>query len=961
MTMNAMNPVRKDTIDMGRLKILVSDKTDAAMNQSRGKLFEAVMSAILSKNGYRVDGIRHTDPHLMELDIEGKHIETGFPFFAACRYSETQISERDIQAFYGRYMIRWHENNQCHGLFIVLPGFDEAGGKFYREHIKNNEYATTFLYEENDVLKAISEMPGHVGPAQLADRIPPDKGEIGKSLLLYTKRGMFWALPISSFGKNTPDKITFFDVKGAPVSDRSAIAFLVKLHPALADFDCIRMDKTILLQPGLFPDVDPVVEVSGSAKCFEYQFPASPQHFVGRKSIFAILDTFGNQILHQQTKDRGIVIEAPLGWGKSSMVLASVAHVKKKGHLAVAVDCRTASSSTFVPSVIDYIALKSGNLHGRNRQEDQKKSIPAFGDAAQWILDVGQELESRGKLMFIFFDQFEHVFFLPDVLRQIKDLFLNIYDKQTNIVMGFSWDRRLIFSNRAFSDLGFDAVTEKCRHMILPAFSRDDIDALLKRLVKEMDEPLTKDLRSFLHKFSQGYPWLLKILCFHVKIARHSGIPQPAVPGILLGIEELFRQEFQDLSDAERYTLHQIAESVPDGLSSSFETLDPKVIRSLVRRGLIKNVGTAVDVSWNILRHYLNAGGLPFRDHFLFNTAIGHVVDALKILYDADGILDISVFKNRTGMSDLAFYGLAKDMDLAGLVTFSQGKVFLKPDLSGSDHDLSVVVRNFLRSRLSENHSVSEILKALKDSRVLTMGDISTLLETLSPSIKIKKRAWLTHAQVLGQWLDAADLALLDKIDKKLIYFDPEDEIKERDLFLPMRRGSKTPRVQYAPVENIAVRLVQALQGDGIVDWTGFSKNTIFGALAALEDLGFIQRKTPLIKVLPRAKIFFDHPNQRPFLFAEGALQLTSFSVFIDILKSKQTKGSTISELGLELRERLGAKWKKSTSESIAKVMLNWARHAKLAPGVFAKIRKGPIKGWKKKKDRQLSLFKRDL
>jgi hypothetical protein len=946
---------------MGRLKILVSDKTDTAVNRSRGKLFEAVMTDILSKNGYRVDGIHHTGLRLIELDIEGKHIETGTPLYAACRYSETQVSERDLQAFYGRYMIRWHENNQCHGLFIVLPGLDEAAGIFYREHIKNNEHVTTFLYEENDVLKALSEMPGHVGPDQLADRIPPDKGETGKSILLYTKRGMFWAWPITSFGKNSPDKIAFFDGKGAPVSDRSVIAFLVKLYPALADFDPILTDKTIYLQPGLFPDADPVVEVSGSANCFEYQFPASPKHFVGRKSFFDILDTLTNQVLHHQTKDRGIVIEAPLGWGKSSMILASAAHVQKNGHIAVAVDCRTASSSTFVPRIINHVALKSGSLDGINRQEDQKKSIPAFGDAVQWILDIGQQLESRNKLMFIFFDQFEHIFFLPDVLRQIKDLFFNISDKQTNIVMGFSWDRRLIFSDRAFTGLGFDAVTEKCQHMILPAFSRAEIDVLLKRLVKEMGEPLTKELRSFLHKFSQGYPWLLKILCFHVKIARHSGIPQSAVPGILMGVEGLFRQEFQDLSDAERSALHQIAGSVPERLSASFETVDPQVIQSLVCRGLIKNVGTSVDVSWNILRHYLNAGSLPFHDHFLFNTAIGQVIDALKVLYDADGILDVPVFKNRTGMSDHAFYGLVKDMDLAGLVTFSQGKVFLKLDLSDSDHDLTVAVRNSLRSRLSENHSVSEILKTLKDSRTLTMADISTLLETLSPSIKIKKRAWLIHAQVLGGWLDAADLALLDKINKKLVYFDPESEIKERDLFLPKRRGGETPRIQYVPVENIAIRLVQALQGDGIVDWTGFSKNTIFGALAALEDLGFIQRKTPLIKVLPRAKNFFAHPNQRPFIFAEGALQLTSFSLFIEILKSKQTKGSTISALGRELRERLGARWKESTAESIAKIMLDWARHANLAPGVFVKIRKGPIKGWKKKKDSQMSLFKSDL
>jgi len=100
-----------------------------------------------------------------------------------------------------------------------------------------------------------------------------------------------------------------------------------------------------------------------------------------------------------------------------------------------------------------------------------------------------------------------------------------------------------------------------------------------------------------------------------------------------------------------------------------------------------------------------------------------------------------------------------------------------------------------------------------------------------------------------------------------------------------------------------------------------------------------------------------ENPGDRPFLFAEGALQLASFSVFIEILKTRQIKGGTLLELGRELQEKLGENWKKSTSETIAKIMLDWARHTRLAPGVFAKIRKGPIKGWKKKEDAQMSLF----
>ena len=950
--------VERDNIDMGKLRIFASDRSQHTRIQARGKLFAEMMTRVLNHDGYRIDHILHSDPAQMEIDVQGKHRETGFPFYAACRFSETPMPERDLQASFGRYMIKWHKDRRCHGLFVVLPGFDGSAIKFYREHIKNNTHVTTFLYDEDDALKAISGMPGHVSPDQIAGRIPPDIGKPGEGILLYTQKGMFWAYPIISHGSKTPDKIAIFDGKGELISDRSIIGYLTKLDPAIANFDNISTGKTGPLQPGLFQYSDPIVEVNGSSSCFEYQFPASPRYFVGRKSLFSNLDSFSDQVIHNQTTHRGIVFEGPTGWGKSSMVLASVAHLKKMGHFAVAVDCRTASSSTFIPRVLEYTVGKFGDLDGRIVETDQKKKISGFDSAVRMILDTGQILESKNKLLFIFFDPFENILFLPDVLNQIKKLFLKIVEKQTNIILGFTWDKDLVLSSHAFSNKQLDALADDCRKMILTTFSKAQMGMLLKKLGRELDETLTKGLQSFLEKFSQGYPWLLKILCFHVMVARQSGIPQSDIPGILLGIEELFQQEFQYLSDTERATLHQIAKSIPGRSSALLEMFDPKAVQKLTHQGLIHRIGNTVDISWSIFHDYLNTGDLPFYDHYLLDTAVGQVVHALKLLHAAKGILDVSEFKNQISLSELAFYGLAKDLDLLGIVRFGQGTVLLQLDMSDANQEMEALFRHHLRNRLHKNRLVSEILKALKDNHRLKMVDISSRLESLFPFIKMTRLAWLKHARILAEWLDAADLAVLNKKDKTLIYFDPATDIRVRNIFLPKRRGGKTPRIQYAPVENIAMRLVHALQEDGRVNWTGLHKNTIFRALATLEDLGFILRKAPLIKVLPRAKAFVENPNNRPFLFAEGALQLVSFSVFIEILKSKQIKGGTLLELGHELQEKLKENWKESTSETIAKIMLDWARHTNLAPGVFAKIRKGPIKGWKKKEDAQMSLFK---
>ncbi|MEJ2658511.1 MAG: hypothetical protein P8012_15195, partial [Desulfobacterales bacterium] len=83
-----MNPVKQNAIDARRFKILVSDRTDDAGYRARGKLFETITRHVLGIEGYRIDHVYHRNAVPIELDIQGKHVETGCPFYAACRLSE---------------------------------------------------------------------------------------------------------------------------------------------------------------------------------------------------------------------------------------------------------------------------------------------------------------------------------------------------------------------------------------------------------------------------------------------------------------------------------------------------------------------------------------------------------------------------------------------------------------------------------------------------------------------------------------------------------------------------------------------------------------------------------------------------------------------------------------------------------------------------------------------------------
>ncbi|MBW2198341.1 MAG: hypothetical protein JRF58_10955 [Deltaproteobacteria bacterium] len=942
---------------MARLKILAPGSTKHARTQARGKLFEGLVYQVLDHYGYRVDRLFHANYPGMEIEVEGTHTTTGVPFYADCTFCETPVSAPYLQAFYGKYMARWHQEKRCHGLFIALPGIDSSAGEFYRNYIAKNSDVTAVLYEEDAVLKAVSASPGVAGPDAHAKHVLRNMGTSGDPFLFYTGKSVFWAWIITSEGKENRNRLALFDKTGSLVSDPSVLGYLTELYPKLADFDPIVREETVVLQPGLFQDADEIVEVRGGPECFAYQYPASPGDFVGRKPLLKALDAFAKKVTHKETSHRGVLFEGPSGWGKSSLVLASVARLEKMAHFAVAIDSRTAASPNFIPRLIHDTIEKYGDFGGMLPQGDRSKWMTVGDRGIGSILEMGKVLESNGKLLFIFLDQFDPCFSLPEVIEPIKDLFLKICREQTNIVLGFSWNKDLVSAAHGlYGELG-DAVTDNSQKMILNSFSGAETDALLKKLSDELNETLIGDLRWFLMEFSQGYPWLLKMLCFHVKVARQSGIPQDDIAGNLLSVQELFQHDLEKLSDKGRVSLSHIAKFAPMRPTESPGNLDAQVVQNLIDQRLVLKIGNTVDVSGEVFRNYLNSGKLPFHDNPILGAGVRDVVDAAKILHAAGGSLDISELRGRTGLSGPPFYRVAKGLDLLGLVRFSKGASTLEVGLPAPHHDMEASLRKHLQDRLRGNRLVRGLLKILKEKNTLTMDDVSARFEISVPYRSVAGKAGLKYVRILAEWMDFADLGIWDKKNRILVFFDPATEIRERRLLLPKRRGSKIPQIQYSPVEKVAERLFQALQGDGRVDWTGFGKNTIFRALATLEDLGFIVRRAPLIKMLPRGREFVQNRDKRPALFAEGALQMPSFSIFMELLESHRFKGNTLLGLGVELEEKLGTNWKESTAENSAKIMLDWARHAKLAPGVFARIRKGPIKGWKKKDDRQMVLF----
>ncbi|MDA1129004.1 MAG: hypothetical protein O2913_09930 [Chloroflexi bacterium] len=314
----------------------------------------------------------------------------------------------------------------------------------------------------------------------------------------------------------------------------------------------------------------------------------------------------------------------------------------------------------------------------------------------------------------------------------------------------------------------------------------------------------------------------------------------------------------------------------------------------------------------------------------------GSMFRAAKLLADGNGELSTSEFKSRAKLTDKSFYNVTRDMRLLGLAKVEDDKVVLQIGIMSEGDDFEEHFRGHSRERLRRNRLVARILDALEIEGFLPLNGVANLLADSCPYISASEETWLIYSRVFSEWIDASDLATYNKKEANIYKFSPGTEIRERNLLLGKSRGGiAVPTIQYEPIEDAGIRLINALDGTKVIDWTGMTRSTRTKSLAALEDLKFIVRKRRSLTVLGRLRNFVNQTERRPSLFAERALEIDSFATFVEILRKYESTGRTLRQLGAELNEELKADWKESTAEVNAKVMLNWARHSGLAPKAF--------------------------
>lgn len=950
---------------MNRLKILAKGKSIHEEANKRGKLFEQLIAEIFRYYGYEISNILNTNYAGMEIDIEGVQTITKTPIYAECKCYENFINSPELQKFFGKYMTFWLKDQKYQGLFVALPGVNSHARGYYKEYLENDNKITVKLLEEQDIIKAIINKNTHINPQALAGNIKKNIGTPGDCLYLYTDKGLFCVQFIIFPNEGTPNGIIFFNENGDNFSDKQTISYLLELNNDLVNFKIISENRTIYKDTESVNIEESIVEVRGSSSTFEYQFPASPEFFVGRLDIFKELESFVKNILSNKASHRGLLFLGNSGWGKSSVVLSTVNYLEKLGHLAIAVDSRSALTAQFVLKVIDYTFKKLDIYKNYLNYEDNSRLITGFEGVIDLIIEIDGILKKKKKLLFIFFDQFENIFFLYDALKEINNLLLKICDIQANIIFGFSWKSDIVGLTNEFPYKIRDSIVSLSKSIILNAFSEIEIKEMLNKLEKEIKSPLRKDLKFFLSDFSQGFPWLLKKLCSHVKSQRDTGVSQVEISNNLLKIEELFQEDLKGLSTEEENTLRMIAKISPISNIDFGKDIDSEIVQSLINRRLMVRIGNKLDIYWDIFKDYLNSEKIPVQENYIFRTQVNRVMEAINLLHDSKRALSKNSFQKEFGLTEKSFYNFTRDMRLLGIVKIEGDKILLNIKVPDDKDEFKLWIFSYLKGRLQRNRLIGLLIKEIEINKELSIKNIASLLSEWCPYISATKKTWLTYARRFAGWMDFFDIVIYDYKFGNLTIYTIGKEVRERNFRRGKNRsGIIVPRIQYRPIEKIILRLNNALINHSKINWSGFTRSTVNKSLTMLEDLKFINRKSNTILV---KQLFFDFVSkveERKDIFLKATSSIKLFKLFIKILNRYSSVGLTLNNLWLELkneliRENLNVDWAESTGKTNVKIMLDWARHLDIAPGIFEKTKKGPRKGWNKKQFKnQNSLFK---
>lgn len=720
--------------------VLADGTSDADRRNDRGHLFEVFVARLFELYGFEpptTQSLNVTSDGI-ELDVVSTQVITGQFVIAECKAYSANVSADKLGEFYGKLAVRRLNKPRTFGVFVALPGLTQPA----------NEQANTIrdgdpnflLLTAAPIVDLLKSKRTIVDPGNVA-------GRLSDASVIITEHGVFSAAKELDPATQLPIAIRMWGVQSVP----EAAIDLVTASDFAAGLPVSRLADALPLS-AVVPWQEPTVaEVAGGTSDFEYQLPASPRFFVGRRNILGdlrdLLDRNGRA-------GRVLVINAQSGWGKSSLALRFKSSVESDGGLAAVLDSRTAAGPEFVWVALRHVAMKaqkSGIL-----ELPASASFASLRTCLQTLVEATWREPSRPVVLF--FDQFENVFRDERITREFRDLALAVVDLPIPLVVAFAWKTDLLGWTEAHPYRLRDEIRDRATVVTVPPLGPADISTLLTRLERQVDAKLLPDLSHRLREYSQGLPWLFKKLASHVLRELNEGKSQEALLAEGLNVQRLFETDLAELLPIEQEALKTIARMAPVMVSEAVDLVDPSVVQSLLNRRLVVAVGERLDIYWDIFRDYLNTGRVPVQETYILRQTPPQVSRLLKLVIESGG--DISVPDASVGLNTTegVVFNAARDLRQMGVLVSSPGHVRIADDLLQAS-DREEAIRERIAQALRRHRAFSLLLSQMdKHGGEVTIGRYAEVLPEAFPAVQAKPPTWSIYARAFVHWFSYARL-----------------------------------------------------------------------------------------------------------------------------------------------------------------------------------------------------------
>ncbi|WP_341869887.1 restriction endonuclease [Micromonospora arida] len=884
--------------------VLAEGSTPSAVSNLRGHLFERFVAHLLHLYGYS----RPTTMSLnesadgIELDVVATHRLTGQPAIAECKAYSSPVSAASLGTFHSKLIVRRYEDNRTHGFFVAIPRLT-AQGREQAELIASNDSDFTLLTALGivDALKDRGEIVECPVPNIL----------ISDPAVAITDEGVFSACLELEPQTRNPTRLLAWS-SGAPVPH--SVLELLSANPyaqGAVAHDARNLEARAEILGAV--EVSPIIAtVTGSRSDFEYQLPAAPKYFVGRRGIVKLLDEA------LDARPGVLVLNAKSGWGKSSLALRLERLVLDRSGHALVLDTRTANSRRYVTKVLR-----------RAANEAAEKNLLRLRPDASWAslasaLRTLSEAEWLGKNpIVVFFDQFENVFRNEELTREFRDLALGARELSDRLLVGFAWKTDHVGWTESYPYHMRDEIRAGATVVPIAPLGAAEVDTLLRRLENAIGQSLARDLRQRLREYSQGLPWLFKKLAGHLLSEIAAGATQERLASEGLNVQNLFDADLAEISPAEQEALRHIARYAPIAIGEVEERVPGHVVQSLVNRRLIVQVGEKLDTYWDIFRDYLNNGRIPVEDSYILRQTPLSVARLLREVAIDDGNGNIPDIARRLGTSENALFNLSRELRLLGATTYEPNQVRIIDEIWTAD-DPERELRRRVASSLRRHRAFSSFSSLSERMGKITVGNLARELPAAFPAVAVAEATWQTYARAFLLWFEYAGLATQDT----QLWQPAPDGTEGVGQLLQARirrrlRGAfpnEAPGPALSLLLEIARSPHQEVQGGVSRSRRGGVRHLLaIGAISELPD--------GTLRLLRRDLV--DNGSVVPRVLYDLLSNVPGVPVALNFLQSNP--GASPQDVGDVLRVAVNAEWSDPTVLSNGKYMRGWAKAAGVA------------------------------